>query len=73
LPLCIRFWMLHSPRKKVFFNFIKMFDMGADKSKLKFPAVFAIAIYSLNHLCASVTEFCSMGVRVASPMNPKLN
>jgi small subunit ribosomal protein S9 len=33
----------------------------------------AIAIYSLNHLCASVAEFCSMGVRVASPMNPKLN
>ena len=38
-----------------------------------YPAVFAIAIYSLNHLCASVAEFCSMGVSVASPTNPKLN
>jgi hypothetical protein len=35
--------------------------------------VFAIAIKSLNHLCAAAAEFCSMGVRVASPMNPKLN
>jgi len=52
---------------------IKVFDSEADRSKLKFPAVFAIAIYSLNHLCASVAEFCLTGVSIASPMNPKLN
>jgi hypothetical protein len=47
--------------------------MSMDWGTLKLPAVFAIAIYSLNHLCASVAEFCSMGVIVASPTNPKLN